>query len=126
MFGRDQRLHYYVRALRLARVGNHAEAVRFFERSLYSKTEGFSRINLDYARSLLALGRAQEAIALLRLTLVGPHGASGTYATHTDFQKLQARAFAMAGQADSAAVYQRRVDNALRRADAGFVLAADR
>lgn len=126
MFARDQRLHFYVRGLRLARAGRHAEAVSFFERALYSKTEGFSKVNFDYARSLLALGRAQEASALLRSTLIGPHGASGTYVTHTDFQQLQARAFEMAGQADSAAVYERKVAHALRRADAGFVLAADR
>ena len=50
--------------------------------------------------------RAAEAIPLVRLALQGPMESSNAYITRTELQALLARAFAAAGQPDSAARYR--------------------
>lgn len=92
-FGRDPRLHYFVRGLLWQQKGEHAEAVAAFRASLFSLTEGYTRINLALAQSLLALGRATEAIAVLQPALRGGVDGGNSYITHTELHEALAIAF---------------------------------
>lgn len=119
-FGRDPRLHHFLRGLILQRAGRHADAVESFRRAMFSPTDGYTRINLELGRSLMALGRAQEAIAVLRPALYGGVDGSNTYVTHTELHEALAQAFELAGQADSAVAHFRKVEAAWRHADPEF------
>jgi len=119
-FGRDPRLHHYLRALVLQHEGRHADAVIGFERAIFSTTDGFTRINLMMARSLLALHRPAEAVKILQPALRGGVDGSNTYVTHTDLQEALAQAFEQAGQADSARAHFTVVERAWRHADPEF------
>jgi hypothetical protein len=118
--GRDARLHYFLRGLLLQGEGRHAEAVDAFRRSLYSVTDGYTRTNLMMARSLLALNRPAEAIAILRPAIHGGVDGSNTYVSRTELHEAMALAFEQAGQADSARFHWRAVESAWRRADPQF------
>ena len=118
--GRDERLHYVLRGLLLQHEGRHAEAVDAFRRSLYSLTDGYTRTNLMLARSLLALGRGPEAIAVLRPAIHGGVDGSNTYVSRTELHEAMAQAFEQAGQRDSAVAHWRAVESAWRRADPQF------
>lgn len=119
-FGRDPRLHHVLRGLVLQREGRHAEAVEAFRQAVFSTTDGYTRINLEMARSLMALGRPNEAIAILQPALRGGVDGSNSYVTHTELHEALAHAFERAGQADSAAAHYRAVERAWRRADPQF------
>jgi len=115
--GRNARLHYFLRGLILARQGRHADAVDAYRRSLFSLTDGYTRTNLEMARSLLALGRSGEAIDILRPALRGGVDGSNSYLTHTELHEALAQAFERAGMADSAKDHYRAVEQAWRWAD---------
>ena len=119
-FGRDLILHHYLRGLLRQREGRHAEAVDAFRRSLFSLTDGYTRINLAMARSLLALRRPAEAIAVLRPAIHGGVDGSNTYTSRTELHEAMAQAFELAGQRDSAVAHYRAVERAWRRADPEF------
>lgn len=119
-FGRDPRLHHYLRGLILQRGGKHAEAVAEFRRALHSVTDGYTRINYELARCLLQLGQAREAIAVLQPALRGGVDGSNTYITHTELHETLAQAFAAAGLRDSSRVHYGAVERAWRRADSRF------
>jgi predicted Zn-dependent protease len=119
-FGRDPRLHHYLRGLVLQHEGRHADAVIEFERAIFSTTDGFTRINLMMARSLLALHRPAEAVKILQPALRGGVDGSNTYVTHTELQEALAQAFEQAGQADSARAHFTVVERAWRHADPEF------
>lgn len=119
-FGRDGRLHYVLRGLLLQREGRHAEAVDAFRRSLFSLTDGYTRTNLMMARSLLALGRNAEAIAVLQPAIRGGVDGSNTYVSRTELHEALAQAFEQAGRRDSAMVHWRAVESAWRHADLQF------
>ena len=119
-FGRDARLVHFLRAGLLQREGRHREAVEAFQRSLFSATDGLTRTNLLMARSLLALRRADEAIAILRPALRGGVDGSNTHVTHTELREELAHAFEAAGRVDSARFYYGAVERAWRRADPEF------
>jgi tetratricopeptide (TPR) repeat protein len=119
-WARDPRLHHFLRGLLWQRKGRHEEAVSAFRRALVSTTDGFTRINLELARSLLALDSAKAAVAILQPALRGGVDGSNTYVTHTELHEALARAFEMAGQADSAKAHWRAVESAWRRADPQF------
>ncbi len=119
-FGRDARLSHFLRGVLLQREGRHREAVEAFQRSLFSTTDGLTRTNLLMARSLLTLGRPEEAIAILRPALRGGVDGSNTHVTHTELREELAHAFELAGQHDSATFYYRAVERAWRRADPQF------
>lgn len=116
-FGRDHRLHEYLRGLLWSARGQPDSALSAYTRATFSETEGFSRTDLQRARTLLALGRAREAIPVLEHPLGGSLEAGNYYATQTELQELLAQAYDAAGQADSAAVYYRRVVAAWKGAD---------
>lgn len=119
-FGRDPRLHYFLRGLLLQSQNRHADAVEAFRRSLFSTTEGYTRANLELARSLMALRRHAEAIEVLRPALRGGVDGSNTYVTHTELREALAHAYEGAGKPDSAAAQYVLVERAWRRADPEF------
>lgn len=119
-FGRDHRLHLVLRGLQLQGEGRHAEAVDAFRRSLFSPTDGYTRTNLMMARSLLALRRPTEAIAVLRPAIHGGVDGSNSYVSRTELHEAMAEAFEQAGRADSATAHWRAVESAWRRADPQF------
>jgi tetratricopeptide (TPR) repeat protein len=119
-FGRDFKLHFFLRGLLLQHENRHGEAVNAFRRSLFSLTDGYTRINLEMGRSLMALQRYPEAIAILQPALRGGVDGSNTYVTHTELHEALAQAFAGAGRRDSAAVHYAAVERAWRFADPQF------
>ena len=119
-FGRDAKLHYFLRGLLFQSQGRDAEAVDAFRRSLFSLTDGYTRINLMMARSLLALHRSAEAIAVLRPAIRGGVDGSNTYTSRTELHEALAQAFEQAGQADSARLHWRAVESGWRHADPEF------
>lgn len=119
-FGRDPRLHHYLRGLLLQGAGRHAEAVGAFRRALISLTDGYSEINLALARSLAVLGRPSEAVAVLQPAIRGGVDGSNTYTSRTELHEAIAQAFEQAGQRDSAVAHWRVVERAWRGADPEF------
>jgi hypothetical protein len=101
-FGRDWKLPAYAHGLYLARTGRLAEAADSFRAGISSPTEGYTRVNLELARTLLALGRPREAIGWMQAVLRGGMEASNYFLTRTDAHETLAQAFAAAGQVDSA------------------------
>jgi tetratricopeptide (TPR) repeat protein len=116
-FGRDPKLYHVLRGLLLQRAGRHAEAVDAFGQGVFSTTDGYTRTNLMAARSLLTLGRAADAIAILQPALRGGVDGSNSYVSRTELHETLARAFEAAGRPDSAADHYRAVERAWRRAD---------
>jgi tetratricopeptide (TPR) repeat protein len=119
-FVRDYRIHHFVHGLLLQRQNRHADAVEAFRRSLVSMTDGYTRINLELARSLVAIQQYQEAIAVLQPALRGGVDGANTYVTHTELHEMLAQAFYSAGQRDSASTHYAAVERAWRRADPIF------
>jgi tetratricopeptide (TPR) repeat protein len=125
-FGRDHRLHHYLRGLLWMARGRRDSAVVAFRLAMTSESQGFTRINLEEGRSLLTLGRPGEAIPVLENSLRGALDAGNFYASRTEIQETLAHAFDAAGQPDSAAIYYRAVLRAWRHADREFQPAVER
>ncbi|HJS47977.1 MAG TPA: hypothetical protein VJ773_08345, partial [Gemmatimonadales bacterium] len=119
-YGRDPRLHHFLRGLLLQGEGRQSEAVEAFRRAMYSPTDGYTRVNLELGRSLMALGRPREAAAVLQPALRGGVDGSNTYVTHTELHEALAQAWEQAGVRDSAVVHYRAVASAWRAADPRF------
>ena len=119
-FGRDPIVHHYLRGLLLQSAGRHAEAVDQLRRALWSWSDGYTEINLAVARSLLALRRPAEAVAVLRPAIHGGVDGSNTYTSRTELHEAMADAFEQAGNRDSAVVHYRAVEQAWRQADPEF------
>ncbi|HJS48232.1 MAG TPA: hypothetical protein VJ773_09630, partial [Gemmatimonadales bacterium] len=119
-YGRDPRLHHFLRGLLLQGEGRQSEAVEAFRRAMYSPTDGYTRVNLELGRSLMALGRPREAAAVLQPALRGGVDGSNTYVTHTELHEALAQAWEQAGVRDSAVVHYRAVAAAWRAADPRF------
>jgi DNA-binding SARP family transcriptional activator len=114
---RDQRLHHHVRGLLFAARGNDSAAVAEFRRAIWSTTFGYTRTNVEMAKSLLRLGRYGDGIAILEPALRGSLEASNLYVTHSEIRLLLAEAYARAGQRDRAAVEMAWVQRAWANAD---------
>jgi predicted Zn-dependent protease len=114
-YGRDQRLHHYLRGRLWAARGDHARAVAAYERAVFAPAHGYTRQNLMLARSLVALGRHDEALAWLRRAARGDVRVHGTFLTRTDVDSAMADVFERTGRRDSARVYRDRVARAERR-----------
>jgi tetratricopeptide (TPR) repeat protein len=119
-FGRDRRLHYYMRGLLARARGNHEEAATAFRSAIVSPNMGYTRVNYALAGELIALGRPREAVSVLQSALRGAFEGSNLYLTHTDLAERLAEAFEAAGERDSAAVYYARVARDWENADAPF------
>ena len=116
-FGRDRRLFHHANGLLLVERGRLDEAAAEYQRAIYSPTQGYTRTNYELARTLLAVGRARDAIATLQSALHGPLDGSNLYVTRTELHELLARAHEAGGRADSAAAHYRTVLAAWRNAD---------
>jgi serine/threonine protein kinase/tetratricopeptide (TPR) repeat protein len=114
-YGRDPRLEHHVRGLLLAARGHDADAVESFRRAVYSWPLGYTRTNLALSRSLLKLGRSDEAVAALQPSLRGSLEVNNLYATHTTLRRALAEAWRAAGRADSAAAHDAWVARAITR-----------
>ncbi len=114
-YGRDPRLHHFVRGLLLAARGDTASAAAAYRRAVFSLTQGYGRINLELGRALLALGRPAEAIPVLRGVLSGPLDAGNLYVNRRDVHALLTRAYLSAGSPDSAQINADWVRRALGR-----------
>ena len=90
---RDPVLHHFVRGLLYSRAGRNAAAVSEFRSALVSPTFGYTRINYELARSLIAMGRPAEAVPVLRAPLHGGIEGSNLYLTRTEVHELLAQAF---------------------------------
>jgi hypothetical protein len=117
LFGRDPLLHHYLRGLLWAHAREHESAVRAFRAATHSPSQGFTQINAQLARSLIALGRPSEAVPVMQAALRGGIEGSGLYLTRTEAHELLAQAFAAAGMRDSAAAHFAVVARAWRNAD---------
>ena len=120
-FGRDHILPTYVRGLILEHEGHRAEAADTLRAAVFSPTDGYTRVNYELARTLLALGRPQEAIPWLQSALRGGMEASSYFLTRTDIHELLAQCFAAAGRPDSARVHAAWVTRAWRDPEPEFV-----
>jgi hypothetical protein len=120
IYGRDRKLHHYLRGLLLVAAGRDEEAIRRFGEALYSPTLGFTRVNLEMGRALLRRGRAREAAAVVAPALRGEIDASNLYVTRTELHELLAQAYDGAGMTDSAAVHYQAVARAWANADPQF------
>ncbi|HZS62811.1 MAG TPA: tetratricopeptide repeat protein [Gemmatimonadaceae bacterium] len=117
-FGRDVKLHEYVRGLLWLARGRPGDAVLALRRSIFSYTDGYTRENFVLGNALLRLGRPAEAVAVFSAALAGADDASALYVTRTELHEALARAFEALGQADSATIHYRAVADAWRHADA--------
>jgi len=117
LYARDPLLHHFIRGLLLAASQRHEEAVRQFQSAMSSPTNGYTRINYEMAKSLLALNRPAEAVPVLRAVLRGGIEGSGLYVTRTETHDLLAQAFDAAGLRDSAAAHYVIAERAWRGAD---------
>lgn len=119
-FGRDARLHDYVRGLLWAARGDLPRAAAAYRASIWSWSDGYTRANYELARTAIALGRPGEAIYPLQAALRGDLESSNLYITRTELHELLGTAFAAAGERDSAVVHYRVVARAWERADPAF------
>jgi hypothetical protein len=116
-YGRDQRLHHYLRGMLFVAQRRDEDAVVELRQALNSPVHGFTRINYELGRALVRLHRHTEAIPVVRAALHGDIDGSNLYMTRTDLHELLAQAFDRSGNTDSAAVHYRAVARAWVRAD---------
>jgi DNA-binding SARP family transcriptional activator/TolB-like protein len=104
-YGRDRRLHHYVRGLLLASRGDDAGAIAELKASIYSVNLGYTRANYELAQIYLRDKRPRDAIAILQPVLRGTLEASNLYLNRADVHELLAQAWDAAGVRDSAAAH---------------------
>jgi len=120
ILGRDQRMHHHVRGLLLAARGDDEGAVREFRAAMRSPNLGYARTNYALALALLRLHRPLEAVRVLQPLFHAPVENSNTYLSLTEVHALLSRAWAAAGNADSAAAHRRVVTEDWAHADAAY------
>ncbi|HSQ29728.1 MAG TPA: BTAD domain-containing putative transcriptional regulator [Gemmatimonadaceae bacterium] len=116
-YGRDRRLHHYVRGLLLAARGDDAGAIGELTSAIYSLTVGFTRVNYVLARVYLHAHRPREAVAVLQPALRGGIDASNLYLNRTELHELLGQAWDAAGARDSAAAHYAYVAKTWSEAD---------
>jgi DNA-binding SARP family transcriptional activator len=119
-YGRDPRLHHFVRGLLLSARGDSRGAADEHQRAIFSTTSGYGRINLELGRALLANGQARQAAEVAGAALRGPLDAANLYVDRAELHELSGLAWEAAGLQDSAAVHYRWVVNAWQNADPSF------
>lgn len=116
-YPRDRLLHHFIRGLLLARTGKLEEAVSEYRAATWSPTYGYTRVNFELGRALLALGRPAQGIAIVRAGLRGGIDGSNLYVSRTELHELLARLYDAARQRDSAVAHYTMVEQAWRGAD---------
>jgi DNA-binding SARP family transcriptional activator/tetratricopeptide (TPR) repeat protein len=116
-FGRDVRLHHYVRGLMHVARHDDAGAVSEFRQAILSPTFGYTRASYELARALVRVGRPADAVTVVQPALRGSIESSNLYVTRTELHELLAQAWDAANGPDSAAANYRVVANAWKRAD---------
>jgi DNA-binding SARP family transcriptional activator/tetratricopeptide (TPR) repeat protein len=124
--GRDRRLHHYIRALLLEARRDWTGAERELRLATSSPNLGFTRINLELSRTLLAQGRPRDAVPVLQSALRGGFEGSNFYITGAELHESLGRAFAAAGERDSARAHNALLAAAWHSGDAPFRLRASR
>ncbi|HEX8718138.1 MAG TPA: BTAD domain-containing putative transcriptional regulator [Gemmatimonadaceae bacterium] len=125
-YGRDWTLPHYLRALLWKARGDPQQELAELHRAIWSPSEGYTRASLELARVSLAVGHPLDAVRIMQSALHGPMDASNFYLTRTEIHDMLARAFAAAGQADSAAAHSRTVAQSWRNGDTPFRVRAGR
>lgn len=120
LFERDRVGHHYARGLQLRLEGRPEAAEGEIRRAITSLTNGYSRVNLELARLLLALGRPEEAIVVLEAALPGMLESVHLYVSRTELREALATAYEAAGRPEEAAQNFRRVASAWEHADPEF------
>ena len=117
-YGRDRRLHHYLRALAARLRGAPETEVEGHLRSaLYSLSQGFSRINIELGESLLRQGRYEEAAGIVEAALRNSMQSNGMYATRTEVHDLLGRIWHAAGEDERALLHLRAARDAWSEAD---------
>lgn len=106
-FGRDRRLHFFLRGLLARARGRPDEAEAMFRQAKTPWVGDYSRINLELGQLLIERHRPLEAVPVLRAALRWDLEASNYYVTHRELHRELARAFRAAGLGDSATVHER-------------------
>jgi tetratricopeptide (TPR) repeat protein len=119
-YGRDRRLHHYVRGLLLAARGDDAAAITELRAAIYSMNIGFTRINYELAKVYLRVNRPREAVAVLQPALRGALEASNLYLNRIEIHERLAQAWDAAGVRDSAVAHYAAMTKAWATADAAF------
>ena len=91
-----------------------------FLRANYSWTLGYTRVNYEYARCALALGRPRDAIYPLQAALRGGLEGPQLYVTQTELHELLGQALVDAGMPDSARPHYQYVTRMWSGADREF------
>ena len=116
-YGRDLKLHHYVRGLVLAARHDDERAAAEFQQSIDSRNFGHTRANYELGRALMRLGRPAEAIAAVQPALRGSLEASNLYVSRTELHELLAQAWDAANGRDSAVAHYRVVADWWKRPD---------
>jgi predicted Zn-dependent protease len=95
-------------------------AAEEFRQAIWTPTFGFTRSNFELGKTLIALGRSQDAIAALAPAFRGGLEASNLYVTLTDLHDQLGRAWEAVGQADSARAHYAYVARAWEHGDPPF------
>jgi len=120
LYGRDRHLPAHLRGLLWLARGRPELAWPALDSAVFSLSIGYTRTNLLLGRALLATGRAREAATVATAGLAEAIDGSAYYATRTELHELAARAFDLAGQADSAAAQYAIVVRAWSQSDPMF------
>lgn len=86
-YARDKMVPHYLRALVAVRGGRDEEAEREFKSALFTRN-GFTRVNVEYARLLIRQKRYAEADKLLHDALMGPLDAMLRYQPRSEVRAL--------------------------------------
>jgi tetratricopeptide (TPR) repeat protein len=116
-YGRDWRVHHHVRGLVASSVGKWADAERHYRAALWIPA-GWTRTNVELARVLMAQRRPREAVQVLREAYLGPLDGMARYAPRSELDFWMSRAFAAAGERDSARTYAAHARRALGEGEA--------
>jgi DNA-binding SARP family transcriptional activator len=125
-YGRDRRLHHYVRGLLIAARGDDAAAASELESAIYSTTLGFTRANYELGRVFMRLRRPRDAARVVGPALRGPVESSNLYVNRVQLHELLAQAWDAAGARDSAIAHYGVVARAWSNGDPPFKARADR
>ncbi len=115
-YGRDRLLYHHVLGMLDFAQGRYVDADRELRAAEWA-AGGWTRTNVELARTQLAESRPADAIATLRDAYTAPVDAMGRYVTRSELDWWMARAFSAAGRPDSARVYAGYVGSAWRDAE---------